>query len=135
MGGRREGVRESNGRGWMLQSKVYSQRAYIEKQTPLNINLDINNKRQDYKIGTVWGILMEGREGEQRRLRWENMVDGLHTLIWNRTKKPLVIVLSGAERGLRGRDGGDDLTNVQYKSIWNCHNESPLYNKYILIKN
>jgi hypothetical protein len=29
---------------------------------------------------------------------------------------------------------GDDLTNVQYKLIWNGHNESPLYNKHILIK-
>jgi hypothetical protein len=27
-----------------------------------------------------------------------------------------------------------DLTNVQYKSIWNCHNESSLYNEYTLIK-
>jgi hypothetical protein len=36
--------------------------------------------------------------------------------------------------GLRGRDGGGDLTNVQYKPIWNCHYESPLYNEYILIK-
>jgi hypothetical protein len=27
-----------------------------------------------------------------------------------------------------------DLTNVQYKPIWNCYNESPLYNQYILIK-
>jgi hypothetical protein len=26
-----------------------------------------------------------------------------------------------------------DLTNVQYKPIWNCHNESHLYNEYILI--
>jgi hypothetical protein len=36
-----------------------------------------------------------------------------------------------------GKGKGDDegnLTNVQYKAIQNCHNESPLYNKYILIK-
>jgi hypothetical protein len=33
-----------------------------------------------------------------------------------------------------GRDGGSDPTNVQCKAIWNCHNESPLYNEYILIK-
>jgi hypothetical protein len=24
-----------------------------------------------------------------------------------------------------------ELNNVQYKPIWNCHNESPLYNRYI----
>jgi hypothetical protein len=36
-------------------------------------------------------------------------------------------------RGLRGRDDGDDKTNVQYKSNWNCHYEwPPLYNEYIL---
>jgi hypothetical protein len=38
-------------------------------------------------------------------------------------------------RRLRGREGGSDLTNVQYKPIWNCHNESPLHNEHILIKN
>jgi hypothetical protein len=31
----------------------------------------------------------------------------------------------GGRRGLRGRNGGSDLTNVQHKPIWNCHNESP----------
>jgi hypothetical protein len=45
----------------------------------------------------------------------------------------LKIALSGAERGSGGRDSECDLTNVQYKPIWNCHNESPLYNEYILI--
>jgi hypothetical protein len=40
------------------------------------------------------------------------MVDGLHILIRKRTIKPLAIALSGAGRGLRGRDCGDDLTNV-----------------------
>jgi hypothetical protein len=63
------------------------------------------------------------------------MVDGLQILIWNRTKKLLAIALSGAGEGLKGQEGRDDLTNVQYKPIWNFHNESSLYNKYILIKN
>jgi ribosomal protein L32E len=36
-------------------------------------------------------------------------------------------------RGLRGRDNGGYVTIAQYKSNWNCHCESPLYNKYILI--
>jgi hypothetical protein len=40
------------------------------------------------------------------------MVDGLHILIQNRTKKPLAIVLSGAERRSKGRDGGGDQINV-----------------------
>jgi hypothetical protein len=30
-GGRREGVRESKGRGWNVQSKVHSQQGYKEK--------------------------------------------------------------------------------------------------------
>jgi hypothetical protein len=50
------------------------------------------------------------------------MVDRLHIPIWNRTKKPLAIVLS---------DGGK-VNNAQCKSNQNCHYESPLYN--ILIK-
>jgi hypothetical protein len=36
---------------------------------------------------------------------------------------------------LRGRDGEGDLTNIQYKLIWNCHYESPLYDEYSLILN
>jgi hypothetical protein len=62
------------------------------------------------------------------------MVDGLHILTWNRTKEPLVMVLSGVRMSKR-RDGGCDLTNVQCKAIWNCHNGSSLYSEYILIKN
>jgi hypothetical protein len=34
-------------------------------------------------------------------------------------------VLSGVRRGLRRRDNGGELTNVQYKLIWNCHYEFP----------
>jgi hypothetical protein len=51
------------------------------------------------------------------------MVDDL--FIGSRTRKPLAIDLSGAERGSRGRDDGGDVTNEQYKPIWNCQNESP----------
>jgi hypothetical protein len=53
------------------------------------------------------------------------MVDGLHALMWNQTKKPLATVLSGTGKGSRGRDEKGNLTNVQYKPICNCHNESP----------
>jgi hypothetical protein len=62
------------------------------------------------------------------------MVDGLHIPTWNRTKKPLTIVLSRIGRGLRGTDKGDNVNNAQYKSQWNCHYKSTLYNKHILIK-
>jgi hypothetical protein len=37
-------------------------------------------------------------------------------------------------RGLRGRDGGGNVNNVHYKPNQNCHHESPLSNKYRLIK-
>jgi hypothetical protein len=62
------------------------------------------------------------------------MLDGFHIPLWNRTKKPLAIALSRVGRGLKGRDDGDDVTNVQFKSSLNCRYESPLYNEYILIK-
>jgi hypothetical protein len=39
----------------------------------------------------------------------------------------------GRER-IKGERCWGDLTNIQYKPIWNCHNESTLYNRYILIK-
>jgi hypothetical protein len=52
-----------------------------------------------------------------------------------KNKKALAIALRRMGRGSRGRDVGGDLTNVQYKPIWSCHNESLLYNEYNLIKN
>jgi endonuclease I len=51
------------------------------------------------------------------------------------SNKPLAKVLSGARKKWRGRDSVGDLTNVQYKLIWNCHSESPSNNEHILIKN
>jgi hypothetical protein len=50
--------------------------------------------------------------------------NGLHIPIWDRTKKLLAIALSGVRRGLRGRDNGDNVNNVQYKSNRNCYYES-----------
>jgi hypothetical protein len=35
---------------------------------------------------------------------------------------------------LGGGDGWGHLANVQCKAIWNCHNESPMHNEYILTK-
>jgi hypothetical protein len=37
--------------------------------------------------------------------------------MWNRTKDPLAIALSGEGRGLKGTDGAGDLTNVQYNYL------------------
>jgi hypothetical protein len=63
------------------------------------------------------------------------MVDGLHIPIWNRTEKPLTIVSNRVGRGLMGRNNGSNVNNVQCKTDWNCHYESPsLYGDYILIK-
>jgi hypothetical protein len=61
------------------------------------------------------------------------MVDGLHILLWNKTKKPLAIALAAVWRGLEGKEDRGDLTNIQYKPNQNCHYASP-HNKYILIK-
>jgi hypothetical protein len=47
--------------------------------------------------------------------------------------KPLAIALSGAGKALQGGNGGGDITN-KCKLIQNCHNESSLYNEYILTK-
>jgi hypothetical protein len=57
------------------------------------------------------------------------VVDGLHIPILNRTKKPFAIALCGAGRGLRGRNDGDNVTNIQYKPNQKCHYEFPLYNE------
>jgi hypothetical protein len=39
--------------------------------------------------------------------------------------KNLAIALRGVGRGLRGRDDGGDVNNVQYKINWSCHYKSP----------
>jgi hypothetical protein len=108
-----------------------------KRETPLNINLIINNERQDrknrYSVCVCTWYLWEGEDVQWKLMPWK-MVGGLHILEQNRTKKPLAIVWSGAE-GVGERDGGGDLTNVQYKPIWNCHNDFPLHNEHILIKN
>jgi hypothetical protein len=75
----------------------------MHQEIPLNINLEINNKRLDCKIGTAGGYSWEG-QGEWRRLRWENMADRLHTQ--NRTMKSLEIALSGARGSLGGEKWG-----------------------------
>jgi hypothetical protein len=41
---------------------------------------------------------------------------------------------NGRVCGRQGEDGRGNLTKVHYKATQNCHNEFPLYNKYILIK-
>jgi hypothetical protein len=40
-------------------------------------------------------------------------------------KEAFSIALSGAGRGLRRRDDGGVLINVQYKPNWNCQYASP----------
>jgi hypothetical protein len=57
------------------------------------------------KLHTRWQIKgFKKVEGEWKRWRWGNMVDGLHIHIWNRTMKPFAIALSGAESRLwKGR--------------------------------
>jgi hypothetical protein len=44
------------------------------------------------------------------------MADEPHIPIRNRTKKPFAIALSGVGKGLRKRDNGGNVNNVQYKS-------------------
>jgi hypothetical protein len=67
------------------------------RKNNLDVQRDfITNKRQDYKIGKMCvGNTFGKGEDEQRTLRWGNMIDGFHILIWTRTKKPLAIALSG----------------------------------------
>jgi hypothetical protein len=92
----------------------------IHWEIPLNINLNINNEKQDCKIGTMCMGGTSGRREGEGRLRWQYTY-----MKSNRTKKPLAIALSGVGRELKGRDDGGNVTNVQYKSNRNCHYESP----------
>jgi hypothetical protein len=67
-----------------------------------------------------------GERGWKKELKVTYMVDGLHILIWNRTRKPLATALSEVGRGLRGRDNGGNVHNVPCMSNRNCHYESTL---------
>jgi hypothetical protein len=58
----------------------------------------------------------------------------LHIHIQNRMVKLLSIVVLGLVGGVEEENGGENLTNVHDKLIWNCHNEFPLYSENILIK-
>jgi hypothetical protein len=48
-----KGVKENNRKGWIDENKVYPQWGYIHIETPLNINLNINNEGKDCKIDIV----------------------------------------------------------------------------------
>jgi hypothetical protein len=52
-------------------------------------------------------------------------VDRLYISIGNKTKKLLAIAVSCVERGLRGRDDGGNANNLQHKTNWKCHYNSP----------
>jgi hypothetical protein len=51
---------------------------------------------------------------------------------WWTSRKPLAIASNGAE-GVQVERTWRNLCNVKCNHIWNCHDESPTYNKYILI--
>jgi hypothetical protein len=65
-----------------------------------------------------------GGEGEWKRIRWRNRVDGLHLFIWNRTKKCLAIALSGGE-GIEGERWWEWSNQHTLSAYPSCHNESP----------
>jgi hypothetical protein len=46
-------------------------------------------------------------------------------------KNPPAIASTGAGGGMRGRDDGGNVNNVQYKANQNSHYEFPLYNENI----
>jgi hypothetical protein len=50
------------------------------------------------------------------------MVDELHM---RKNNKPLATALSGAGMGIKGRDEGGDVMNIQYMFNQNFHNEFP----------
>jgi hypothetical protein len=78
----------------------------VHRETSSNLDFGISNERQDCKIGTVcWGSERYLWEGERKRLRRGNMVDGLHMHIRNRKIKHLPIAFSG-EGGCWGAVGG-----------------------------
>jgi hypothetical protein len=88
-----KGVRENNWSVWTNQSKVHPQCAYIVISFKDQLKY---YQKTAHKLGTVCVGGTSGKgKGEGRILRWWYMADWLHIPIWNRTKKPLAIALSG----------------------------------------
>jgi hypothetical protein len=52
-----------------------------------------------------------------------------------RTMKLVEIILRGRAGKMRENDGGVNLIKIYCKNIYKCHNVSPPYNCYRLIKN
>jgi hypothetical protein len=48
----------------------------------LNINLSINNEKQDYKIGTVFEGVLVGRGEGMKEMKVRNIVDELYIYIF-----------------------------------------------------
>jgi hypothetical protein len=57
--------------------------------------------------------------------------DGISQIFLTITK---CLIYSILQKESFGENSGNNLTNVQCKAIQNWHNESPLYNEYMLIK-
>jgi hypothetical protein len=55
--------------------------AGTHEETPLNIDLNINNERQDCKIGAVCVCVYLWGERRMKEIKVRYIVDGLHTLI------------------------------------------------------
>jgi hypothetical protein len=53
------------------------------------------------------------------------MVDGLHIPIMKQDNESSCHCFKWGEKGSEGERLWGNLTNVQYKPVWNCYNESP----------
>jgi hypothetical protein len=70
------------------------------------------------------------REGEGGQIWWMYFV----YVYENRIMKLVEVVLRRGRRGRRENDEGMNLIEIHYKHICKRHNETPLYNYYMLIK-
>jgi hypothetical protein len=80
----------------------------------------------------VWELVGGGKVKERDYGEGIWLMDFIY--LYETELKNLAVALSGVGKGLRGRDNGGNVNNVQYKSNRNCHYNPP-YNEYIQIKN
>jgi hypothetical protein len=80
----------------------------------LNLDLDIKNEKQNYKIGTVCGGGVKA--GDLGEGIW------LMGFIYEIKKE---VSYNCFKWGREGVSEGFDLTNVQCKPIWNHHSDAP----------
>jgi hypothetical protein len=98
------------------------------KHTPNNYGTDLVIMMELYTIFSLWKYFC--KTYNLREYNWCTS----YTYTKQNNETSCNCFRCSKEGIVRGRDGGIHLNNAQCQAIHNCHHESHLYRKYVLIK-